>query len=69
MPVIWKMGDPYLSAHLPEVGDSCLKAHLHLSVQVEVVVRRGRRKEQRDQGRGRKVLCVQTNTVQSHKGK
>ena len=61
------MGDPYLSAHLPEVGDSCLKAHLHLSVQVEVVVRRGRGTEQRDQGRGTKVLCVQMSTVHSNK--
>ena len=39
MPAIWKM------------GDSCPKAHLHLSVEAEAVIRRERGTEQRDQRR------------------
>ena len=39
---IWKM------------GDSCPKAHLHLSVEAEAFIRRERGTEQRDQGRGLK---------------
>ena len=40
MPASWKM------------GDSCLKAHLPLSVEAEVFIRSKRGTEQRDQGRG-----------------
>ena len=39
------------AGHL-EDGDSCLKAHLHLSVEAEVFIRRKRGPEQSDQGRG-----------------
>ena len=35
-----------------KVGDSCLKAHLNISVQAEVFIRREREAEQRDQGVG-----------------
>ena len=34
-----------------KMGDSCLKAHLHLSVEAEVIIRE-RGTEQRDQGEG-----------------
>ena len=37
-----------------KMGNSCLKAHLHISVEAEVFIRRGKGMEQRDQGRGLK---------------
>ena len=40
VPTTWKM------------GDSCCKAHLHISVEAEGLIRRERGTEQRDQGRG-----------------
>ena len=38
-----------------KMGDSCLKAHLYLSVETEVFLRRGRGTEQRDKGKGLKI--------------
>ena len=35
-----------------EMGDSCLQAHLHISVEAEVFIRMKRGIEQRDQRRG-----------------
>ena len=47
------MGASRLKAHPSgKIGDSGLKAHLPLSVEAEVFIRRGRGTEQRDQGRG-----------------
>ena len=40
------------SPSLGKMGDSCLKAHLHFSVEAVVFIRRERGTEQRDQGRG-----------------
>ena len=37
-----------------EMGDSCLKPHLHMSAQAEVFIRRERGTEQRGQGKGLK---------------
>ena len=49
------MGASRLKAHPSgKIGDSGLKAHLPLSVEAEVFIRRGRGTEQRDQGRGLK---------------
>ena len=50
--VTWKMGDSCLEAHLPGRWGAHLKAHLHLSVEAEVFIRRERGTEQRDRGRG-----------------
>ena len=51
-PAPGKMGDSCLEAHLPGRWGAHLKAHLHLSVEAEVFIRRERGTEQRDQGRG-----------------
>ena len=49
-----------------KIGGSRVKAHLPLSVEAGVFIRRERGAGQRDQGRG-KVLYVQTSTVHSEK--
>ena len=49
------------------MGDSCLKAHLHLSVATEVFIR-GRGEQNKEiKGGGCKVLNLQTSTVHSDK--
>ena len=35
-----------------KMEESCLKVHLHISVEAEVFIRRDRRTEQRDEGKG-----------------
>ena len=57
MPVTWMM------------GDSHLKAHLHLSVEAEVFIRRERKTEQRDQGRGVKSPLYADKHSPFQKGK
>ena len=49
------------------MGDSFLKAHLHISVEAEVFIRRKRKMEERDQGRGVKSSLKQMSTVHSDK--
>ena len=54
VPAMWKMGTHVTKPISWEDGDSCLKAHLPLSVEAEVCIRAGRGTEERDQGRGLK---------------
>ena len=49
------------------MGDSCLKAHLHLSVEAEVFIRRERGTELRDEGRGLQSSLRAMSTVLSGK--
>ena len=49
------------------MGELCHQAHLHISVETEVYLRRERGTEQRDRGGGWQVLPVQTSTVHSNK--
>ena len=57
----------FSDANNMEDGDSRLKAHLQLSVEAEVFIRREKGTEQRDQGRGLQSSHVQTSTVHSDK--
>ena len=70
---VWKLGDSHLKVQRSspgKMGNSCLKVHFHLSLEAEVFIRRERGIEQigqKDQGRGMKILYMQTSTVHSNK--
>ena len=57
VPITWKM------------GNSCLKAHCSISGQADVFIRREKGKQNKDQGRGCKVLYRQTSTVHSNESR